>query len=39
MLQASVSYGRLVDSAEYTGQEAPGVMTRMIADAEKRGYR
>ena len=27
----------LVDSGEYTGQEAPAVITRMIADAEKRG--
>ena len=28
---------RLVDSGEYRRQEAPAVMTRMIADAEKRG--
>ncbi|OFW21137.1 MAG: leucine--tRNA ligase [Acidobacteria bacterium RIFCSPLOWO2_02_FULL_65_29] len=35
--EATSDYGRLVDSAEYSGQEAPGVITRMIADAEKRG--
>jgi leucyl-tRNA synthetase len=35
--EASTDYGRLVDSGEYTGQEAPAVITRMIADAEKRG--
>ena len=29
--------GALVNSGEYAGQEAPAVMTRMIADAEKRG--
>jgi len=37
MAEATTNYGRLVDSAEYTGQEAPAVITRMIADAEKRG--
>ena len=37
MAQASTNYGRLVDSGEYTGQEAPAVIARMIADAEKRG--
>jgi leucyl-tRNA synthetase len=37
LAQASTNYGRLVDSGEYTGQAAPAVMTRMIADAEKRG--
>ena len=31
--------GRLVDSGEYTGQHAPAVISRMIADAEKRGHR
>ncbi len=36
MPEASTNYGRLVDSGEYTGQEAPAVITRMIADAEKR---
>jgi leucyl-tRNA synthetase len=35
--QATTNYGRLVDSGEYSGQEAPAVMTRMIADAERRG--
>ncbi len=35
--EASTSYGRLVDSGEYTGQEAPAVIARMIADAEARG--
>jgi leucyl-tRNA synthetase len=34
---AMTEYGRLVDSGEYTGQESPAVMTRMIADAEARG--
>ncbi len=34
MSEASINYGRLIDSAEYTGQEAPAVMRRMIADAE-----
>jgi leucyl-tRNA synthetase len=37
LTEASTDYGRLVDSGEYTGQEAPAVITRMIADAEKRG--
>jgi leucyl-tRNA synthetase len=37
LTEASTSYGRLVDSGEYTGQEAPAVIKRMIADAEKRG--
>src|SRR5262245_36236618 len=37
MSEASSNYGRLVDSGEYSGQEAPAVITRMIADAEKRG--
>src|SRR6266851_425820 len=37
MTAASTNYGRVVDSGEYTGQEAPAVITRMIADAEKRG--
>jgi leucyl-tRNA synthetase len=34
---ATTNYGTLVDSGEYSGQAAPAVMTRMIADAEKRG--
>ena len=37
MTEASTNYGRLVDSGDYTGQEAPAVITRMIADAGKRG--
>jgi leucyl-tRNA synthetase len=36
MADAVTNYGRLVDSGEYTGQEAPAVITRMIADAERR---
>jgi leucyl-tRNA synthetase len=36
MTAPSTNYGRVVDSGEYTGQEAPAVITRMIADAEKR---
>ena len=37
MSEATSNYGRLVDSGEYSGQNAPAVITRMIADAEKRG--
>jgi leucyl-tRNA synthetase len=37
MSDASTSYGRLINSAEYDGQAAPEVMARMIADAEKKG--
>src|SRR5712691_8019316 len=37
MPEATTNYGRLVDSGEYTGQEAPAVITRMTADAEARG--
>ena len=37
MTEASTNYGRLVDSGEYSGQEAPAVIARMTADAEKRG--
>ena len=37
MPEATTNYGRLVNSAEYDGQEAPAVITRMVADAEKRG--
>ena len=39
MTAASTNYGRLVDSGEYTGQEAPAVITRMIADAEAARHR
>ena len=37
LTDATTNYGRLVDSGDYSGAEAPAVMTRMIADAEKRG--
>jgi leucyl-tRNA synthetase len=37
MRDASTNYGRLVDSGEYSGQEAPDVISRMISDAESRG--
>jgi leucyl-tRNA synthetase len=37
LTDATTNYGRLVDSGEYSGAEAPAVMTRMIADAERRG--
>ncbi len=36
MTEAGTNYGRLLDSGEFTGQEAPAVMSRMIADAEGR---
>ncbi|HKF65552.1 MAG TPA: leucine--tRNA ligase, partial [Vicinamibacterales bacterium] len=36
LTDATTNYGRLVDSGEYSGAEAPAVITRMIADAEKR---
>ena len=35
--EPSTDYGRLVDSGEYSGQESPGVLGRMIADAEAKG--
>jgi leucyl-tRNA synthetase len=38
LTEATTNYGTLVDSDEYSGQAAPAVMTRMIADAEKRGF-
>jgi leucyl-tRNA synthetase len=37
MTEATSNYGRLVDSGDYTGQQAPAVISRMIADAEARG--
>jgi len=37
MTEASSNYGRVVDSGPYTGQEAPAVVKKMIADAESRG--
>jgi leucyl-tRNA synthetase len=38
MTEASVAYGRLVNSGEYSGEAAPAVMARMIADAEQRSF-
>ena len=37
MTEATTNYGRLVASGDYTGQESPAIMTRMIADAERQG--
>ena len=37
LTDATTNYGRVVDSGEYSGAEAPAVITRMIADAEERG--
>jgi leucyl-tRNA synthetase len=37
MAEATTAYGRLIESGEYTGQRAPEVITRMIADAATRG--
>src|SRR5579872_694570 len=37
MTVATTNYGTLVDSGEWTGQKAPAVIPRMIADAEQRG--
>ena len=37
MAEPTTNYGRVINSGEYDGQEAPAVITRMIADAEKRG--
>src|SRR5205814_6637051 len=34
--QATTNYGTLVNSGEWDGKEAPGVITAMIADAERR---
>jgi leucyl-tRNA synthetase len=36
LADASTNYGRLINSGEYNGQEAPAVLSRMIADAEQR---
>jgi leucyl-tRNA synthetase len=33
----TTNYGRVVDSGPWDGQEAPAVITNMIADAEQRG--
>src|SRR5581483_10751618 len=37
LTMATTNYGRLVNSGPFTGAEAPDVIGRMIADAEKRG--
>ncbi len=37
MTEAGTNYGQLVESGEFTGQEAPAVMGRMIAHAETHG--
>jgi leucyl-tRNA synthetase len=37
LTEAAPGAGRLVDSGEYSGADTPAVMSRMIADAEKRG--
>src|SRR5262249_42131299 len=37
LMAATTNYGRLVDSGEYSGLEAPAVLGRMTKDAEKRG--
>ncbi len=37
LTEAAAGAGRLVDSGEYSGAETPGVIRRMIADAERRG--
>jgi leucyl-tRNA synthetase len=35
--EPTTNYGRLINSGPWDGQEAPAVMTRMIAEAETRG--
>jgi len=37
LTMATTNYGTLVDSGPWDGQEAPAVISRMIADAEQRG--
>ena len=37
LTEAAPGAGRLVDSGEYSGADTPAVVSRMIADAEKRG--
>jgi len=37
LTEATTNYGTLVDSAEFSGQEAPAVLGRMTRDAEARG--
>src|SRR5262249_39923029 len=36
MAAATTNYGTLAESGEWSGQEAPAVIPKMIADAEKR---
>jgi leucyl-tRNA synthetase len=36
-VELTTNYGRLINSGPWDGQEAPAVMSRMIADAEARG--
>jgi leucyl-tRNA synthetase len=36
--QAFTAYGRLVQSGPYSGDEGPGVLRGMIADAERHGF-
>src|SRR4029079_2392327 len=38
MQEPSTNYGRLVDSGEYSGEEAPSVIEHMTRDAEARGF-
>ena len=38
MTEATTAYGTLVDSGPYTGDAAPAVMRRMIAEAEANGF-
>jgi leucyl-tRNA synthetase len=38
LTSATTNYGRLVNSGEWSGQEAPAVIGRMIAEAERRGF-
>jgi leucyl-tRNA synthetase len=37
MAEATTNYGRLVNSGEWNGRDAPAVITDMIRDAERRG--
>jgi leucyl-tRNA synthetase len=37
LTEATTSYGRLVGSGPYSGQEAPAVLARMAEDAEQQG--
>src|SRR5262249_40677479 len=37
MTEPTTDYGRLVNSGKWTGEDSPGVIPKMIADAEARG--